>query len=160
MPVLNLVHLNLHVSDLDRSVAFYGLLGWKPMFPDGDMGEPHEMQPPIAVSPKNDYGGGVVRTAILTLGDDPRAATKLELIQYVDPPPAPRPRKPKNEVGVHRIAMRVKDIDGLVADLRAKGVHFPHDPIDIGLAELGSRQRFVLFPDPDENLLEFIELFR
>ncbi len=56
--------------------------------------------------------------------------------------------------------MRVKDIDGMVQHLRANGVVIPEDPHDIVVGTLGSRQRFVLFPDPDENLIELIELFR
>lgn len=156
MPVLNIVHINIHVSDLERSIAFYELLGWKVI---------HELSrhsanymEPVAVSPLNVHGGGTTKGVILSLGDDPRQATKLELIQYVDPAPIARGFRPAQTTGVHRIAMRVKHIDDMVADLRAKGASIPDDPRD--MAVMGSRQRYALLPDPDENIIELIELFR
>jgi catechol 2,3-dioxygenase-like lactoylglutathione lyase family enzyme len=156
MPILNLVHINIHVSDIEASIKFYGLLGWKVMF-DLRRGEPGYMQP-VKVSPLNEHGGGMTMGVVLSLGDDPRAATKIELIQYVDPKPSPRPFRPAHQVGVHRIAMRVKDIDATVADFRAKGILIPEDPHEI--RSMNGRQRYVLFPDPDENILELIELYR
>lgn len=156
MPILNVVHINIHVSDMERSIEFYGRMGWKVMF---DLGryEPSYMDP-VYVSPLNQHGGGTTKGVVLSLGDDPRCATKIELMQYVDPKPTVRPFKPQSEVGVHRIAMRVKDIDGTVAQFRAAGIDIPEDPHAI--ETMGGRQRFVLFPDPDENMLELIELSR
>lgn len=156
MPLLNLVHINVHVADLERSIAFYEKLGFSVQF-ELSRHKPNFMTP-VAVSPLNQHGGGMVRGAVMSLGDDPRCATKIELIQYVDPAPRARPFKPNCEVGVHRIAIRVKDIDGTVADLRAKGIAIPEDPHEI--RTMGGRQRYVLFPDPDETILELIELFR
>ena len=156
MPILNLVHINIHVSDIARSIDFYGRMGWKVMH-ELRLDEPGYMEP-VEVSPLNQHGGGMTKGVILSLGDDPRQATKLELIQYVDPPASKRPFKPNHEVGVHRIAMRVKNIDTLVAEFRSKGIVIPEDPHDI--AAMGGRQRYALFPDPDENMLELIELYR
>lgn len=159
MPTLNLVHINIHVADLDRSIAFYSLLGWREMFRLSDGGQGERRSPTFLLKfpPKNEHGGAVVRTSILTLGDDPRCATKLELMQYLEPPTIPKPFQARNEAGVHRLAHRVKDIDAMV---RAAGVSIPYDPIDMKSEQLGSRQRYVLFNDPDDNLVELIELFR
>lgn len=156
MSLLNLVHINLHVSDLDRSIDFYERLGFSVMH---DLGrdQPKAMTP-VEVSPLNQHGGGTVRGVVMSLGEDPRCATKLELVQYVDPAPSVRPFKPNHEVGVHRVAIRVKDIDGTVADLRAKGITIPSGPHEI--YTMGGTQRYVLFPDPDETMLELIELSR
>lgn len=156
MPILNLIHINVHVSDLERSIAFYEKLGWKVMF-DLSRHKPNFLEP-MAVSPLNQHGGGMVKAVVMSLGDDPRQSTKIELMQYVDPAPAARPFKPSHEVGVHRLAMRVKDIDATVAEFRARGVVIPEEPREI--RTMDGRQRFVLFPDPDENMLELIELFR
>ncbi|MDB5447556.1 MAG: hypothetical protein JWQ97_2873 [Phenylobacterium sp.] len=156
MPILNLVHINVHVSDIERSIAFYELLGWKVMF-ELSRYEAKYLEP-VDSSPLNQHGGGTVKGVVLSLGDDPRQSTKIELMQFVDPPPSARPFKPAHQVGVHRIAMRVKDIDATVAEFRAKGVVIPEDPHEI--RTMGGRQRFVLFPDPDENLLELIELLK
>lgn len=156
MPILNLVHLNLHVTDLERSIDFYERLGWKVMF---DLGRdrPSRLEA-VRVSENLEHGGGAVKAVVLSLGDDPRCATKIELMQYVDPPATPKPRKPPQEAGVHRIAMRVKDLDGTIAALRARGIEIRDEPHE--LRSMGGRQRFVLFPDPDQNLLELIELYR
>ena len=156
MPILNLVHINVHVSDLERSIEFYGRMGWKVMF-DLSRTEPSILAP-VEVSPLNQHGGGTVKGVVLSLGDDPRQSTKIELMQFVDPPASARPFKPAHQVGVHRIAMRVKDIDATVAQFREKGIIIPEDPHDIEVMD--GRQRFVLFPDPDENMLELIELFK
>lgn len=155
MPILNIVHINIHVSDIERSIEFYSRLGWKVMF-DLSRNAPKFLDE-MKVSPLNEHGGGTVRGVVLSLGDDPRQSTKIELMQYVDPAPSSRPFKPAHQVGVHRIAMRVKDIFGMVAELRAKGVNIPEDPREI--RAMGARQLFTLFPDPDENMLELIELF-
>lgn len=156
MPLLNIVHVNVHVSDLERSIAFYEKLGFTVQF-ELSRHQPNYMTP-VPVSPLNQHGGGKVRGAVMSLGHDPRCATKIELIQYVDPVPQARPFKPNCEVGVHRIAIRVKDIDSTVAGLRAEGINISEDPHEI--RTMGGRQRYVLFPDPDETMLELIELFR
>lgn len=156
MPILNLVHINIHVADLERSIDFYGRMGWTVMF-ELSRHKPNFLEP-MAVSPLNEHGGGMVKGAVLSLGDDPRQSTKLELIQFVDPVPGNRPFRPANQVGVHRIAMRVKDIDATVAELRQNGIIIPNEPREI--KTMGGRQRFVLFPDPDENMLELIELYK
>ncbi len=146
MPILNLVHVNLHVTDLERSIDFYERLGWKVMF---DLGR----REPV------DLGSGEEASAVvLSLGDDPRCTTKIELMQYVSPPATPKPPQPRHEAGTHRIAMRVKDLDATLADFRAHGIEIRDDPHEV--RSMGGRQRFVLFTDPDGNLLELIELYR
>ena len=156
MPILNLVHINLHVTDLERSIAFYEKLGWKVMF---DLGRNEPMQlAPVSIAGRIEQGGGSAKTVILSLGDDPRSATKIELMQYVEPKPTPRPARRPQEAGVHRIAMRVMDLDRTLTDLRSRGIDIPDEPREI--RSMGGRQRFVLFPDPDDNLLELIEFHR
>jgi|SRR5690606_3682694 catechol 2,3-dioxygenase-like lactoylglutathione lyase family enzyme len=154
MPILNLVHINIHVADLEQSIAFYAKLGFKVMF---ELSR-HQADELVHVQTGDgiDYGGGLVKGAVISLGDDPRCATKLELIEYVAPATAPQPRKPSHQAGVHRLAMRVKDLDGTLAEFRARGVAITDQPHEI--RTMGGRQRFVLFSDPDGTLLELIEL--
>lgn len=154
MPVLNLVHLNLHVADLERSIAFYEQLGWRVMF---DLGR-HQAsrQALVQVNDRVDYGGGSAKAVVLSLGDDPRCATKLELMQFEDPAAEPKPERPPWQCGVHRIAMRVKDLDETLAALRGRGLPVPE--LVSEASTMGGRQRYVLFTDPDDNLIELIEL--
>lgn len=156
MPILNLVHINLHVADLERSIDFYGKMGWSVMF-ELSRHEPRDLDP-VPINDKLEHGGGKVKTVVLSLGDDPRASTKLEIMEYVDPPTTPKPFKPKNEAGVHRLAMRVKDIHGTIAKFRESGIDIPGEPRE--MKAMGGRQLYILFSDPDNNLLELIELFR
>jgi len=151
MPLLNLVHVNLNVTDLERSIAFYEKLGWKVMF---DLGR-HEARPIDEIV----RGGSAarVKTVILSLGDDPRRTTKLELMEYVEPPARRAPEAPPEETGPRRLALRVKDLDGTLEELRAAGIEIDrvHE-----VRSMGGRQRFALFRDPDGILLELVELLR
>jgi len=156
MPILNIVHVNLHVADIERSIAFYDRLGWSVMY-DLSRHEAKDMAP-VPINDFLEHGGGKVKGVVLSLGDDPRASTKIELIEYCDPATTPKPFKPRNEAGVHRVAMRVKDIEGTVRDLRAKGVPIEDEIYEV--RTMGGLQRYVLFADPDNNLLELIELSR
>lgn len=154
MGILNLVHINLHVANLERSIDFYERLGWKVL---GDLGR-QSPAPLVCVDLGQGrvYGGGTVKGVIISLGDDPRCATKLELVENVDPPSLPQPIKAPNEAGVHRLAMRVKNLDATIAEFRSRGIAIEDQPHEI--FTMGGRQRFVLFVDPDGNLLELIEL--
>ena len=154
MPILNLVHLNLHVTDLERAIDFYERLGWKVMFDLGRQ-KPSELEK-IRVNDKLVHGGGKVKAVVLSLGDDHRCATKIEMMEFVDPPATEKPAKPAHEAGAHRIAMRVKDLEGTLADLRGRGIEIDDEIHEI--RSMGGRQRYVLFADPDDNLLELIEL--
>ena len=155
MPILNLVHVNLHVADLERSIDFYGRMGWKVMHELGRH-EPMDLER-VPLGDALEHGGGRAKGVVLSLGDDPRASTKLEIMEYVDPPASAKPFKPRQEAGVHRVAMRVKDIHATIAEFRAKGIPIEDTPHEIKV--MGGRQLFVLFADPDDNLLELIELF-
>jgi len=156
VPLLNLVHVNLHVADLERSIDFYRRLGWELMI-DMSRTEPAKFER-IDVNERVVYGGGLGKVVILSLGDDPRCATKIELVEDVEPSSVPKPPRPPHEAGVHRLAIRVKDLDGTIALLRGRGIEIRDEPRV--LFTMGGRQRYVLLADPDDNLLELIELFR
>ncbi|MEQ8737800.1 MAG: VOC family protein, partial [Hoeflea sp.] len=87
---LQMFHINVNCSDLDRSVAFYKALGFK-VINDFSMDEPAGGRDPtigertpnlaeiLGVDP-----GSRMRAAFLRLGDDPRA-TILDLIEWIEP---------------------------------------------------------------------------
>lgn len=152
---LNIAHVNVHVTDLDRSVAFYALLGWQPIAGTEWLDAPQQIDA-LDCGPSLEHGGGVTRAAILACSDDPRATTALELMEYVEPAATAKPFKPRYEAGPHRIAMRVRDLDHAVAELRAAGVEIAHEPQETEL--LGGTQRYVVFADPDNNPIELVQL--
>jgi catechol 2,3-dioxygenase-like lactoylglutathione lyase family enzyme len=149
--IRDIVHLNLNVSDIQRSLHFYQKLGFTVLhvFGDGPAGSGSQVEDGMA------FQGGRCRGAVITLGDHPRCWTKIELIEWVDPPPEPRPRGSSHALGVSRIALRCKGLKALVERLEAEGIVFesPIQEIDI----VGAKG-FALFRDPDGVLLELIEL--
>lgn len=147
--IREIVHININVTDVGRSVAFYRMLGFEIMhefgtLPDGD-------RPPRGM----ETGDGEVCGAVMSLGDHPRCATKIELLQWLGeaPPPPAEPRGSRGH-GVARIAMRTTDLLESCDTLRARGVEFELEPVEIDV--VGAR-RFALFRDPDGTLLELVE---
>jgi catechol 2,3-dioxygenase-like lactoylglutathione lyase family enzyme len=61
---------------------------------------------------------------------------------------------PENRLGFSRLALRTKDLIPFYEKLKAAGVEFLSEPIEIDV--VGAR-RYVLFRDPDGTLLELIE---
>jgi catechol 2,3-dioxygenase-like lactoylglutathione lyase family enzyme len=145
--LLNLIHANINVTDIERSLEFYETIGFKVMhvFGDRESGD---------VSAGMSQGSRRVKGAVLSISDDPRASTKIELLQWVDPPATAQHERGDAEAGVARLAIRTKNLLAYCDELRAKGVEFLHEPQEIDI--VGAR-RFVLFKDPDGTLLELIE---
>jgi catechol 2,3-dioxygenase-like lactoylglutathione lyase family enzyme len=145
--LLNLVHININVTDIERSLEFYEAIGFKVMHVFGD-------RETTDVSLGMDYGGRRMRGAVLSISDDPRASTKIELIQWIDPPVEPAAERAEFGAGVSRLAIRTKHLVATCDALRARGIEFLHEPQEIDIV---GAKRFVLFRDPDGTLLELIE---
>ena len=146
MPVLGIYHLNLNVSDLERSRAFYERLGFRVVETFHEDG-----------NPDLDRGLGLARShtnaLFLRLGDDPRS-TLIDLVEWRDPKATGRAPE-MNHLGPVRLALRVKELDRLVADLREAGVEFLSPPQT--LRDLPRRPRFVVLRDPDGTPIELVE---
>ena len=145
--IRDIVHINLNVSDIQRSLEFYETLGFEVLhvFGDGPGGSGDDVESGM------DFQGGRFRGAVVTLGDHPRCWTKIELIEWIDPPLEPRPPAGLHALGVSRIALRCKNLGALVKRLEDAGVAFetPIQEIDI----VGAKG-FALFRDPDGVLIE------
>jgi catechol 2,3-dioxygenase-like lactoylglutathione lyase family enzyme len=90
----------------------------------------------------------------MSLGDAPHQATKLEVLEWVEPRSRPQPERSAHHAGVSRLALRTKDLPTVARRLAAAGVSFEGEIVEIDL--VGAR-RFVLLRDPDGTLLELIE---
>jgi catechol 2,3-dioxygenase-like lactoylglutathione lyase family enzyme len=145
--IRHIVHVNINVSDIERSVEFYRLLGFELMHVLADEATDDVRQ-------LMHFGGRTTRGAVMSLGDDPLTSTKIELLEPVDPPAEPQGVLPENRVGFSRLALRTKDLIPFYEKLKAAGVEFLSEPIEIDV--VGAR-RYVLFRDPDGTLLELIE---
>lgn len=142
---LQIYHVNVNCTNLERSLAFYQMLGFKEAIdiPAGDI-------PGLGLRP------AVCRAKLLRLGDDPRG-TLIDLIEWQTPTPHGTPYADLGHTGIARLCLRVKGITAMVAELKAQGVRFISEPVSPGL--VGNRQTFVCFYDPDGTVLELMEFF-
>ena len=148
--IKSIFHINVNVSDFDKSLAFYKMVGFKVVL---DLGE--------GPNPANDIGlnvpNGVIRAALLALSDDPRA-TRLDLIEWKHPKTEGKAPAHLYHVGPARIALFTKNIDEEYQRLKAAGVTMVSEPVLMKFPN-GAGSRFFCFKDPDGNFLELIEPF-
>jgi glyoxylase I family protein len=150
--IREVIHININVTDIERSLAFYQKLGFEVMHVFGDGGGGEGSREELAQG--MGFGGGRVRGAVLSLSDHPRAATKIELLEWQEPAATPQPERSRHQAGVSRIAMRVVDLRAFQQRLVEAGIEFEGDVVDIDIV---GAKCFVLFRDPDGTLLELIE---
>jgi len=141
-----LFHVNVCVSDMERSIQFYQDLGFTKLndFILGG-GKPGIGQA-LGLEVKK------LRGVFMRLGDDPKALV-LDLVQFIDPPPQGRPYATLNNIGICRIAFIVDDIDKTYQTLLGKGVEFVA-PLQRYDGPRGSKIGVMCFKDPDGTVLE------
>lgn len=132
-------HTGLTVGELERSIAFYRLLGFEVALRIDEAGEEVER-------------GTGVPGARLTVAMMERPGARLELIEYVEPGNGAAPH-PNNGIGAAHICMEVEDIDRAMADLQGSGVEFLSEPI---YHESGIR--WVYCRDPDGITVELLQI--
>ena len=145
--IQGIFHVNINVSDFDRSLAFYKMLGFRVL---RDLGTGGSKQLDIGLNLRN----GRARAALLVLGDDPHA-TRIDLIEWTRPPPTGKPYADLNHIGIARIAFKTKHLLMEYERLKKEGVHFLSSPQETILGD--SRTLFVCFHDPDGTVLELID---
>ncbi len=149
--IKSIFHINVNVTDFDRSLAFYQMVGFKVVL---DLGEG-----PNAANDKGlNVPNSVMRAALLTLGDDPRA-TRLDLIEWKQPQTEGEPYPHLYHTGAARIALFTKGLDEEYERLKDEGVEFVSEPMTMRFPN-GSGSKFCCFKDPDGTFLELIEPFQ
>ena len=141
-------HVNICVRDMERSIRFYERLGFRKVndFMLGG-GEP-SIGATLGIDVKQ------LRGVFMRLGTE-RDSPMIDLVQFVDPPPAGEPYPSLNNVGICRIAFLVNDIDRVYQELQTQEVEFvrPLQKLD---GPKGSKIGVVCFKDPDGTVLELI----
>ena len=155
MPPVNLLlHVDLVVRDLERSMAFYlRHLG-------ATVAEDAILRGPVA----SFYSRGTtdaIRVAFLRLpAGRAQLGHMIELIEVVPkdetalleaPATASRAR-----FDIRNFTVAVEDIEGTVAEMKRQGVEFLTDILPADLPKLG-RSRVAFLADPDGNVVELIE---
>jgi catechol 2,3-dioxygenase-like lactoylglutathione lyase family enzyme len=141
-------HVNINVSDLDRSIEFYARLGFGVVH--RERLEPDALRATLSKFGEIDAIGA--EYALLRLGDD-SAATCLDLVQWDRPM-----REPTNRVdqyGLYRIAVQSNDPASLLRALADAGIELlgpegrrsprTHDPAD-----------WFCVRDPDGTVVEIV----
>lgn len=137
-------HVGLTVSDVDASLDFYADLT------GGERLGPWDRSGP-GVDRVTGYPGVVVRQAFVR---PPGGAVLIELLQYVGGSPVVL--DPDNgHVGAVHVAITVRDLDAVLARLRAGGVETVSDPVVVSAPMAGHRCVYVL--DPDRVRVELVE---
>jgi catechol 2,3-dioxygenase-like lactoylglutathione lyase family enzyme len=133
-------HMGLTVSDLDRSVAFYGRFGYHVVERIAEEGADVEL------------GTGVPGAELDVAMLEGPGTSRLELIQYVAPAGSPA-AVPNNGIGAAHVCIEVEDVDEAYEDLRGQGVEFFSEPIT---HESGIR--WVYCKDPDGVTAELLQV--
>ena len=144
-----LLHINLNVSDIDRSIRFYEALGFEVLGRNDAEWSP-ETGEVLGVP------GAQGRACIMSLKGDVARTTKLDLLEWKHPLSPSRPRPAANDPGAPRIALRVRNVEAAYRELSSAGVEFLSKPA--GAAPTLGIANVVCCRDPDGFLVEFVEL--
>jgi len=157
--LLQIYHINLNCTNLERTIAFYELIGFtRSIDLSAEVGGlPTDfaqigLARPLALP--DDLAG---RAVLMTAGDDPRA-TRLDIVEWSAPVQRGPARTGLAQPGVGRIALKVRDAAAMHARLIAAG-HRPYsEPCRVVMAG----QPFLVFcvEDPDGVVVEFMQFQR
>ncbi|HWA63933.1 MAG TPA: VOC family protein [Caulobacteraceae bacterium] len=145
-----MVHVNINVSDFDRSRAFYEALGFRLiwMVPPTNSTEVAAAvgMPPYRVK------GGLMRLE----GAEPPVV--IDLLQWQHPHDDAPPYPHLYHYGLARLALATRDMDADLATLEAMGVDLVGPPARVVVDGAPTGGRFVCFKDPDGTILELVEM--
>jgi len=143
--ILTTNHTSFTVSDVERALAFYrDLLGFKLL----SLAERPRGFAEIATG----IPGAHLKVAYL----EAPGGHRLELIQYLHPPGVKLDAR-TNNVGSAHLAFNVDDLRQMYKELKAKGVRFKGEPIEVP-AGPNKGNLMVYMLDPDDFTLELIQI--
>ena len=144
--IQRIFHFNINCTNLERTLAFYEMLGFKVILDFREGMKSQEMAEAFGL-PVADLKGVHLR-----MGDN-EEATRIDLLQFVAPPPEGHPYPALNYTGVARVCLKTKGIWRVYESLKAKGVTFLSEPKKLP----GTEVTIVCFKDPDGTFLELLE---
>lgn len=149
MNLNRIYHININVTDLDRSIAFYELLGFKVLIKFGlDEETTRDTCAAFGAEPNE------LRAAFIRLGDDPNAPC-IDLVEWITQPPKGQPYADANNAGMYRMAFHVDDPEAVLAELERLGIPLM-GPVGYGNPPGGGRSTVFAFRDPDGTVLEVL----
>ena len=102
-------HVNINCTDLERSRAFYELIGFRVVNAFGtDAGAPTRTFAEMGLAPILRLPADCdARAVLMALSDDPHA-TRLDLIEWIKPPSARAVRGDLARIGFGRLCLKVR----------------------------------------------------
>ncbi|MDA9679863.1 VOC family protein [Gammaproteobacteria bacterium] len=146
--ITSLGHVNINVSDLERSNAWYQMFGYEvtetlPSTESMEVARAMGFEQPFTVKGNrvtHDVDGSV-----------------LELVQWLTPfDPERAYPAPVNHLGIHRTAYSTTNIEADVAALKAQGVEFL-SPVTPCCSGDDSSSSIIAFYDPDGTVVELVQ---
>ncbi len=157
---VQIFHINFNCSDLDRSRAFYELLGFEVVndFSQAVQGGGSRSFAEIGLAPILNLPADCDARAILMALTDDSRATRLDLIEWVRPRSSHPPKGNLAQIGFGRFCLKVRDCQVLHDRLVQHGhvVYSPPVLIEMG----GTRQLCFCCEDPDGIVVEFMQFLR
>lgn len=152
--ILQWVHANICVRDMERTVPFYEMLGFE-AFADQIFGEGAEVWPGLGLPQ-----GRRFRAVFMKIpGDHP--VPFLDIIEFLDPKTAGEAYPTLHNVGIGRLCFEVADIDAAAAFLVERGVELvapvARYEVGPGVRPHGVDARFLCFKDPDGTIIEYVQ---
>jgi glyoxylase I family protein len=139
-------HFNINCTDLKRTLAFYQMLGFRVVLDFGNGMESREMAEAFGLDRAS------IKGVHLRLGDGAEA-TRIDLLEFQDPPPSGQPYPHLAHTGIARMCLKTRDIHRTYQDLKGRGVEFLSEPKLLP----GTQVTIVCFKDPDGTFLELLE---
>ena len=152
-PNLSWGHININVSDLDTSIAFYEKLGFSLLIPGvpylGIEKDAISKIPAKQGAALNVAEGAAARACIMQLDD---GFPKIDLTEYKKD--FPQGAGASDDLGMVRLCLATQDLAKDHALLTEAGVEFLSEPT----AGVGGLADIAICRDPDGTLIELIEI--
>lgn len=139
-------HCNVNCTDIDRSLAFYEMLGFKVTL------DFREGMSSVALSKAFGMSHARLRGVHLVLGDDP-TVTRIDLVEFQEPKTEGQPYPHLYHTGIARLCFRTQNINQVYKELKSKGINFLSEPQTLP----GTSATIVCLTDPDGTVLELLE---
>lgn len=153
MIITQLVHVNLVVADVERSVDFYtNVLGAR-IVRDW-WGESETTGEVLG------FGKRTIKWHAYMLrwgkGND-ATFPQIDLLEWIEPKSIGAPYRHMNNIGIPRICVETPDVDAMYEELRDKGVEFLSPPrLANPRTKRGSKTKVCCLRDPDGIVIELI----
>lgn len=151
-PNLSWGHININVSDLDTSIAFYEKLGFRLLIPGVPyLGIGKDLGTEIPAKQSKALGlpsGTVARACIMQLDD---GFPKIDLTEYTQD--SARAATLNDDLGIVRLCLGTRNLAEDYELLKGAGVEFLSEPTE----GVGGLADIAICRDPDGTLIELIE---